>query len=140
MVLILHHWVWLIYTKNFVGTNLQRRNWGIPEVSYCAYIHAFIHTYIQNIQKKLCTHKMLRFFILVKDWNVDLVPKFIMACGKLVKILLHSKVFSQYFTKRFKTWLYAYVVSKCTFQSYLCLYGCMHAYVIGDTLSGIQIN
>lgn len=26
------------------------------------------------------------------DWNVDLVPKFIMACGKLVKILLHSKV------------------------------------------------
>lgn len=27
-----------------------------------------------------------------RDWNVDLVPKFIMACGKLVKILLHSKV------------------------------------------------
>ncbi len=27
-----------------------------------------------------------------KDWNVDLVPKFIMACGKLVKILLHTKV------------------------------------------------
>lgn len=26
------------------------------------------------------------------DWNVDLVPKFIMACGKLVKILLHTKV------------------------------------------------
>jgi Rab GDP dissociation inhibitor len=26
------------------------------------------------------------------DWNVDLVPKFIMSCGKLVKILLHSKV------------------------------------------------
>ena len=37
---------------------------------------------------------MIIFFILVKDWNVDLVPKFIMACGKLVKILLHSKVFS----------------------------------------------
>jgi RAB protein geranylgeranyltransferase component A len=26
------------------------------------------------------------------DWNVDLIPKFIMACGKLVKILLHAKV------------------------------------------------
>ena len=31
-------------------------------------------------------------FSLPKDWNVDLVPKFIMACGKLVKILLHTKV------------------------------------------------
>lgn len=28
----------------------------------------------------------------LRDWNVDLVPKFIMACGKLVKILLHTKV------------------------------------------------
>lgn len=27
-----------------------------------------------------------------RHWNVDLVPKFIMACGKLVKILLHTKV------------------------------------------------
>jgi len=27
-----------------------------------------------------------------RDWNVDLIPKFIMACGNLVKILLHSKV------------------------------------------------
>ena len=27
-----------------------------------------------------------------RDWNVDLVPKFIMACGNLVKILLHCKV------------------------------------------------
>lgn len=27
-----------------------------------------------------------------RDWNVDLIPKFIMSCGKLVKILLHSKV------------------------------------------------
>jgi Rab GDP dissociation inhibitor len=27
-----------------------------------------------------------------RNWNVDLIPKFIMACGKLVKILLHSKV------------------------------------------------
>ena len=31
-------------------------------------------------------------FLLYLDWNVDLIPKFIMACGKLVKILLHSKV------------------------------------------------
>lgn len=27
-----------------------------------------------------------------RDWNVDLIPKFVMACGELVKILLHTKV------------------------------------------------
>ncbi|CEM37622.1 unnamed protein product [Vitrella brassicaformis CCMP3155] len=27
-----------------------------------------------------------------RDWNVDLIPKFVMACGKLVKILLTTKV------------------------------------------------
>jgi Rab GDP dissociation inhibitor len=27
-----------------------------------------------------------------RDWNVDLIPKFIMANGKLVKMLLHTKV------------------------------------------------
>jgi Rab GDP dissociation inhibitor len=27
-----------------------------------------------------------------RDYNVDLIPKFIMACGNLVKILLHTKV------------------------------------------------
>lgn len=27
-----------------------------------------------------------------RHWNVDLVPKFIMGCGNLVKILLHTKV------------------------------------------------
>jgi Rab GDP dissociation inhibitor len=27
-----------------------------------------------------------------RDWNVDLIPKFIMACGRLVKILLHTQV------------------------------------------------
>lgn len=27
-----------------------------------------------------------------RDYNIDLVPKFIMACGKLVKMLLHTKV------------------------------------------------
>jgi len=27
-----------------------------------------------------------------RDYNVDLVPKFLMACGNLVKILIHSKV------------------------------------------------
>ena len=25
-----------------------------------------------------------------RDWNVDLIPKFIMASGKLVKIILHT--------------------------------------------------
>ena len=27
-----------------------------------------------------------------RDYNVDLIPKFLMACGKMVKILLHTKV------------------------------------------------
>lgn len=27
-----------------------------------------------------------------RDWNVDLIPKFVMASGKLVKILLKSRV------------------------------------------------
>lgn len=27
-----------------------------------------------------------------RDWNVDLIPKFIMANGLLVKMLLHTKV------------------------------------------------
>ena len=27
-----------------------------------------------------------------RDWNIDLIPKFIMACGNLVKILLMTKV------------------------------------------------
>lgn len=27
-----------------------------------------------------------------RDWNVDLIPKFIMGDGKLVKMLLHTKV------------------------------------------------
>lgn len=27
-----------------------------------------------------------------RDWNVDLIPKFVMAYGQLVKILLHTKV------------------------------------------------
>ncbi|KAL8274877.1 hypothetical protein Esti_001166 [Eimeria stiedai] len=27
-----------------------------------------------------------------RDWNVDLIPKFVMACGKLVKILLKTRV------------------------------------------------
>lgn len=27
-----------------------------------------------------------------RDWNIDLIPKFLMACGDLVKILLHTKV------------------------------------------------
>jgi Rab GDP dissociation inhibitor len=27
-----------------------------------------------------------------RDYNVDLVPKFIMACGQLVKILIHTKM------------------------------------------------
>lgn len=42
-----------------------------------------------------------------RDWNVDLIPKFIMADGKLVKMLLHTKV-----TK--------YLEWKCVEASYVC--------------------
>jgi Rab GDP dissociation inhibitor len=42
-----------------------------------------------------------------RDWNVDLIPKFIMADGKLVKMLLHTKV-----TK--------YLEWKCVDASYVC--------------------
>ena len=42
-----------------------------------------------------------------RDWNVDMIPKFIMADGKLVKMLLHTKV-----TK--------YLEWKCVEASYVC--------------------
>ena len=42
-----------------------------------------------------------------RDWNVDLIPKFIMADGKLVKMLLHTKV------TRYLEW-------KCVESSYVC--------------------
>ena len=42
-----------------------------------------------------------------RDWNVDMIPKFIMADGKLVKMLLHTKV-----TK--------YLEWKCMDASYVC--------------------
>jgi Rab GDP dissociation inhibitor len=44
-----------------------------------------------------------------RDWNVDLIPKFIMANGKLVKMLLHTKV-----TK--------YLEWKCVDASYVAQY------------------
>lgn len=42
-----------------------------------------------------------------RDWNIDLIPKFIMADGNLVKMLLHTKV-----TK--------YLEWKCVAASYVC--------------------
>ena len=42
-----------------------------------------------------------------RDWNIDLIPKFIMADGKLVKMLLHTKV-----TK--------YLEWQCVNASYVC--------------------
>lgn len=44
-----------------------------------------------------------------RDWNIDLIPKFIMADGKLVKMLLHTKV-----TK--------YLEWKCVEASYVVQY------------------
>lgn len=44
-----------------------------------------------------------------RDWNVDLIPKFIMADGKLVKMLLHTKV------TRYLEW-------KCVDASYVLQY------------------
>ena len=44
-----------------------------------------------------------------RDWNVDMIPKFIMADGKLVKMLLHTKV------TRYLEW-------KCVDASYVAQY------------------
>ena len=44
-----------------------------------------------------------------RDWNVDMIPKFIMADGKLVKMLLHTKV------TRYLEW-------KCVDASFVCQY------------------
>ena len=30
--------------------------------------------------------------LLIRDWNVDLIPKFLMANGQLVKLLIHTGV------------------------------------------------
>ena len=44
-----------------------------------------------------------------RDWNVDMIPKFIMADGRLVKMLLHTKV------TRYLEW-------KCVDASYVAQY------------------
>lgn len=51
-----------------------------------------------------------------RDWNVDLVPKFVMACGQLVKILIKTKV------TRYLEWVavegsYVYQFQKSMFGS-----------------------
>ena len=46
-----------------------------------------------------------------RDWNVDLIPKFIMANGKLVKMLLHTKV-TRYLEWKCVDGSYVYQVQK----------------------------
>ena len=47
---------------------------------------------LTNIFKKFGDKEVPTALGASRDWNIDLIPKFIMACGNLVKILLHTKV------------------------------------------------
>jgi len=57
-----------------------------------------------------------------RDWNVDLIPKFIMANGKLVKMLLHTKV------TRYLEW-------KCVDASYV--YQMQKSGMFSSTMKGV---
>ena len=47
---------------------------------------------LSNLYEKFRDHEPPQELGHNRDWNVDLIPKFIMACGRLVKILLHTQV------------------------------------------------
>ncbi|EPR61582.1 putative rab GDI alpha [Toxoplasma gondii TgCatPRC2] len=51
-----------------------------------------------------------------RDWNVDLIPKFVMACGKLVKVLLTTKV-TRYLEWQVIEGTYVYQFQKAGFFS-----------------------
>lgn len=51
-----------------------------------------------------------------RDWNVDLIPKFVMACGQLVKILLHTRV-TRYLEWQVVEGTYVYQYQKAGFFS-----------------------
>eukprot|EP00921_Rhytidocystis_pertsovi_P006956 GHVQ01011741.1.p1 GENE.GHVQ01011741.1~~GHVQ01011741.1.p1 ORF type:complete len:454 (+),score=54.38 GHVQ01011741.1:374-1735(+) len=51
-----------------------------------------------------------------REWNVDLVPKFVMACGQLVKMLLHTKV-TRYLEWQVIEGTYVYQFQKAGFFS-----------------------
>jgi len=47
---------------------------------------------LTNLYKKFNAGEVPDYLGQNRDYNVDLIPKFIMACGNLTKMLLHSKV------------------------------------------------
>jgi Rab GDP dissociation inhibitor len=47
---------------------------------------------LTNLFEKFQAGEVPSFLGSNRDYNVDLIPKFIMACGNLTKMLLHSKV------------------------------------------------
>lgn len=47
---------------------------------------------LTNLYEKFRNDKPMEGLGSNRDYNIDLIPKFIMACGKLVKMLLHTKV------------------------------------------------
>jgi len=74
----------LLSVKGKKVLHVDRNNYYGAETASLSLVNLF--------QKFRQTEDVPKKFGAMRDWNVDLVPKFIMACGNLVKILLHSKV------------------------------------------------
>ena len=52
-------------------------------------------TFLLNLKcpiKKFALEICVIVNLLIRDWNVDLIPKFLMANGQLVKLLIHTGV------------------------------------------------
>ena len=47
---------------------------------------------LNNLYKKFQAGEVPSYLGANRDYNVDLIPKLIMACGNLTKMLLHTKV------------------------------------------------
>ena len=56
------------------------------------YVVFLLSNIILNLDKKNCCFVLDESFGRGRDWNVDLIPKFIMANGQLVKLLIHTGV------------------------------------------------
>jgi len=65
----------------------------IHETYSYTHTHTYTHIHIYQTQKtKFNAGSPPEYLGSNRDYNVDLIPKFIMACGKLTKMLLHTKV------------------------------------------------
>lgn len=75
----------LLSTKGMRVLHLDRNNYYGGESASLA-----IHSLYEKFGKS--EDDVPKKYGRVNDWAVDLIPKFIMACGDLTKILIHSKV------------------------------------------------